>query len=267
MRSAPVLIIFQDGANALLPMSYTRRYKGLIRNYVSSPAGTYGGWISRDTLTDDHAALLLQYLLKRYRNLKWCFNPYDPTISQLKVVPTRQITTDIIYLDRFANEDALLNHYKHCVRKQIKKAQRAGLTVSPAENWSQWEQYYALYLKAIDRWGDSAGCCYSIDLFRYLFEVTGPSICLWLVKQDDSIVGGNINFYHQNHCVEWHAAFDSDSFKHGVRHLLIHTIIVDALQRGYRYYDFNPSGGHEGVMNFKQTWNPDRVAVPVIEKR
>jgi lipid II:glycine glycyltransferase (peptidoglycan interpeptide bridge formation enzyme) len=40
--------------------------------------------------------------------------------------------------------------------------------------------------------------------------------------------------------------------------LLYAQIIRDAHNQGYRYFDFNPSGGHEGVVHFKESFGAVR---------
>ena len=70
-----------------------------------------------------------------------------------------------------------------------------------------------------------------------------------------------MNFYHNKHCVEWHASFLSDYFKYGIRNFLVHNLILDANAKCYKYYDFNPSGGHEGTMRFKESFGPERLPV------
>ena len=83
MHPDPKLVIFTDGKKALLPLSYQRRVKGLVKNYVSSPAGTFGGWISTDGLTIEHGRLLANYLTEKLGNLVWRFNPYDELVFKL----------------------------------------------------------------------------------------------------------------------------------------------------------------------------------------
>src|SRR4030095_5310926 len=74
MRPDPKLVTFEDGKKALLPISCETRNKGLVKNYISSPAGTYGGWISSDRLTLDHAVRLSNFLTNTLGNLYWRIN-------------------------------------------------------------------------------------------------------------------------------------------------------------------------------------------------
>jgi hypothetical protein len=46
--------------------------------------------------------------------------------------------------------------------------------------------------------------------------------------------------------------------------LLMAEAIRDASLRGYRWFDFNPSGGHAGVQDFKRRFGAIPLAAPVI---
>ena len=68
--AAAELVHFSDGSRALLPLLDL----GSI-GYISSPGGTYGGFISSDSLDDSHFTILRsQY--KNYSGLQMRFNPF-----------------------------------------------------------------------------------------------------------------------------------------------------------------------------------------------
>jgi hypothetical protein len=46
--------------------------------------------------------------------------------------------------------------------------------------------------------------------------------------------------------------------------LLLHDVIRDACERGFRWFDFNPSGGHEGVAAFKRSFGAECRPAPVV---
>ena len=94
-----------------------------------------------------------------------------------------------------------------------------------------------------------------------MFKTRSPDIKLWLAIFDGKVVGGNLNFYRNKHCVEWHASFLSDYFRYGVRNFLVHNIVLDANAKGYKYYDFNPSGGLEGGVRFKETFGTEKLPI------
>ena len=99
MQPDPKLVIFTDGKTALLPLSYYRELKGLIKNYISSPAGTFGGWISEDELVTKHGFLLIDLLTKRLGNLVWRLNPYEPLVYKCKLPNLQQDETHALDLE------------------------------------------------------------------------------------------------------------------------------------------------------------------------
>jgi hypothetical protein len=96
----PKLITFSDGKTALLPLSLQTEYKGIISLYASSLEETFGGWISTDELTVEHAKLLANFLTKKLGgNLVWRFNPYDELVFKAGVNVTTEDETHAIKLE------------------------------------------------------------------------------------------------------------------------------------------------------------------------
>ena len=81
----PRFIQFSDGKKALIPLSYQKR--NLFKYYESSVGGTFGGWISADSLELDHAHLLADHMLREYGELCWLINPYDEMIFKTPHIP------------------------------------------------------------------------------------------------------------------------------------------------------------------------------------
>ena len=60
-----------------------------------------------------------------------------------------------------------------------------------------------------------------------------------------------LNFYHNRHAVYWHGAFVERYFEQRPSNLVHAEAIRDACERGFDWYDFNPSGPAPGVVRFK----------------
>ncbi len=255
---------FPDGARAVFPALLRSRLGGLWQNEESGPAGCYGGWIAERPLTTGEARAVAEFILAHARNLVWRTNPFDPSQAQIGGVTIRPDSTEVLDLPQYDNAATLLKHYHHSARKQINKGCRAGLKARIAEDWASWEAYYRVYEGRLRRWGKAATSWYPRELFHALWQDRADAVRLWVVTHDDRVVGGNMNFYHGKHCVEWHAAYDCDMFHCGVRNYLVDTILRDALERGYIWYDFNPSGGNEGSRRFKQTFGTESLRTDLL---
>lgn len=266
-RIAARLYSFEDGKTAIFPLIERIRLGGLYRTAEGSPGTCYGGLISAHSLAPEHVLTVTRDILKQFPNLVWRVNPLDPQTPVLDPLSVRGDSTEILDLRELRDEASLRAHYRHSVRKQINKGAKAGLRAWVSENWEEWEEYYRLYEGRLRHWGSTATNRYSLSLFRSFYEARGPKLRLSVVAKDDRIVGGNLNFYQGRHCVEWHAAYDGELFSIGVRDYLVDWIVQDARERGFAWYDFNPSGGHEGSRRFKQSFGTASFPSNVILSR
>ena len=59
----------------------------------------------------------------------------------------------------------------------------------------------------------------------------------------------------------------SDYFHLRPVNLLMCEIIKHSCDRGYSWFDFNPSGGHEGVTAFKKSFGAEALPCPVVNNQ
>jgi CelD/BcsL family acetyltransferase involved in cellulose biosynthesis len=97
-----------------------------------------------------------------------------------------------------------------------------------------------------------------------MLRCDSPRIKLWTAVVEDRLVAGALCFYGQGQVVYWHGAALEAYFHVRPVNLLFCEAIKDACETGYRWFDFNPSGGHEGVKAFKQSFGAVSLQCPVI---
>ncbi len=106
MKIATKKILFDDGSVAVFPLMRQKIMKGLGKQYLSSPAGCYGGWISRHPLTADQVSALLDWTAKHFKNIVWRINPLEEKQPHIaRFYETRDDSTEMLYLENFQNED------------------------------------------------------------------------------------------------------------------------------------------------------------------
>jgi len=259
MEIATKKFVLDDGTRVILPLMKTKVMRGLLSTYVSGAPGVPGGIISDRKINDAEINEIFARLAKgNIANILVIGNPlFDYYLP--KQFKMEEDFTQIIRLDK--NEKEIWADYTYSGRNKISKARRAGVKCREASNFDEWKEYYSIYQEALKRYGSGATSDYPFSLFENMFKSKNPNIKLWLVIYDGKIAGGNLNFYHNTHCVEWHASFLSEYFKFGIRNFLIHNIILDANAKSYKYYDFNPSREHEGTRRFKEAFGPERFSV------
>jgi len=251
MCPEPKLIAFNDGVRALLPLSCERIFKGLAKRYVSSPAGTFGGWISTDNLSRAHVCRLTDILMS-YSNIVWRINPYNNLTSEINIAGMKADGTRVIDLE--LGFDGVVKNWSKGHYAAVTQARKAGVVVRLAETLQDWHLYYDAYIDSIRRWGSSASSRYTLDLFDLLFNRHSPYVKLWLAMYEDKVISGALCFYSRKHVVYWHGATIEKYFSFRPTNLLMYEAILDACNRGYRWFDFNPSGGHEGAEAFKKSF-------------
>jgi len=256
----PKRIIFNDGKEALLPLSVEVTCKGLVRTYVTSPMGTFGGWISQDELTVEHAEKLAEYL-SELGNLVWRINPYDDVLRQIQIENAREDVTHALDL-----RDGIEAIWEKGRKRKVKKAKREGVSVRTSAQLEDWSTYFAMYEDSLRRWGDRATSRYEWELFETLFRRNSAHILLWLAYYQEDVVAGALCFSSKRHVVYWHGAALKEYFPLRPVNLLMYEIIRAAAQQGYWWFDFNPSGGHEGVAAFKKSFGAQEYASPMVVK-
>ena len=248
----PEGICFSDGLEILLPFCEEKFLHFFSKKTISSPAGTYGGWISSKSLDQEHQAVLIKYIFQTHQNLYLRLNPYEKSrISDLggNVIPDTTST-----LDLSASFDQIFHSWSKGHKSAVKKAQQAGVTIDIARSSDDWDSYYSAYLDSINRWGDNVSSFYKRSLFTILENQSSENIKLWLANYNGAVVAGALCFYSQDHVVYWHGAGFSKYFYLRPVNLLLYEAIRNAKDSGYSWFDFNPSGGHIGVSNFKQSF-------------
>ncbi len=268
-------VTFNDGASAVIPVAEIKRVGGLLTDNFSSPGGTYGGWISASALTPEHVKRLFNVLISK-NNLTFRINPLDRRLSSLlpssMPLPSKMKLTDDFTqaLDLTEGINNLRNGMSRGHRSAINTAARSGVTVKRAETLDEWERYYELYLGSVDRW--RAGklrtrTVYPAALFKRVYKNRAENEMLWLAMRGGEPIAGALIFYWGGHAVYWHGAALASHFAFRPNNLLFWEIISDAARRGYKIFDFNPSGGYGGVESFKERFGAERLPTPIISTK
>lgn len=248
------ILQFNDGQKVLLPLSKHKLALGLFVRYQSTASGKYGGWISDTPLNNDQQSALW----KKISSLSIVVreNPYsknDPFEAPWTINGFTQIT------DLRDGFDEVVKRWSSGHLQQAKKAKREGLNVVLGEEERDWEAYYKIYLKSLRRWGEEAQSKHEWSLFQRISSLASDKVRLWLVKLDNEIIGGAICFYHNRHISYWHASANWDEIKKRPMHLLIYEAMQHGCKNKFHWFDFNPSGGLDGVVKFKQGFGSDIV--------
>jgi hypothetical protein len=264
----PRIITFSDNRRALVPLSYKRHAKGFLKTFLSSPAGTFGGWIARQPLTIGHTKALSNYL-QSFSNIVWRENPYDPVLKDIDIKHSTNDFTQTINLQ--CDYDTIFTAASRAHHKAVRKAIREGVTIVEAKSMEDWQHHFTSYQASLKRW-EQAGTIkkrlmpYKWELFRLIAEKPTAHRTLWLAKHNGIIASSVVCFYWNKHAVAWHGSAFEEYFDVRPNNLLYQHMIQDAHKRGYHWFDCNTPGDLQGVIEFKDHLGTERKTSRVLDK-
>jgi hypothetical protein len=261
-QDASIMVELETGVGAILPLLETLpSVKGLFRNFISTFAGCYGGLIADGPVTPMERQQVYKTLLSRYRcgQLQISGNPLVGGNEGLDHFDASKDFTHLLTLD--GGYDGIFRNFSKGHRSAVAKGRRMGVKTRVALTLDDYHAYYRAYEDSLRRWGDTATSRYPQQLFDNGYRLSQEfpkNVKLWLAEIEGKVIAGAWVFYWNLHAGHWHGATYEEFFAYKPANVLQADIIKNACERGYRYYDFLSSGGHEGVARFKKSFGADQ---------
>lgn len=253
------LIQFKSGKKVLLPLTHLCLLKGLLNVYFLAPKGM-GGFVTNDE-PDSAETKALFGILRKIKMLYCAVNPFDPLTNGFDGFNAEDFTQ---FLDLSNGFDPIFKKWTWGHSSRARKGLREGLTAEVAATEDDWKSYFELYQDNLARWGEKTTNAYGWDLFEMMYKKKSCKIKLWLAKYDGQIISGALCFYHNRHVAYWHSAISERFYKKlNSTQVLQYCIIKDACEKGFLIYDFLPSSGIKGVIDFKSGFSPQTKQVHI----
>lgn len=252
----PVALEFASGNGVVVPLM---RRRGFIYDYRESMLpGVYGGPIFKCSPTPDETSILWS-VLDKYSSITVCGNPFS-TETAFPAENRRALHTHVLDLTEGASQ--VTKGFRKGHHANISAARRQGVQIEVAENLADVNAYFDVYQNSLHRWGQRATGFYPQRLFHNLFQLPeyGREVKLWLARHSNRVVAGGWIFYCGRHAVYWHGALHAEHMSHHPVHLMLAEAIAAAAADGFRWFDFNPSGGFTGVEHFKRGFGAEQRA-------
>jgi hypothetical protein len=243
-----------DGGKRVIVPLMERKYRlrGVLKLALSTFGTCYGGPLSREPLTPDEQLAMQELLMRRYASVSLVSNPFWPESTWHHDLNLSGMSTQVLELTE--GFEPLLKGFSKGHRAAYTKARREGVQVRRAESPADVSAYHGLYTQALKRWGKT-GRSYPLELFQAIVElgVKHPELsALWIAERDGLVLAGAVILSWNGHADYWHGATHEDYHASGATNFLLGEVIRDTCERGFKWFDFNPSGGHENVAAFKR---------------
>lgn len=256
-----------EGVRLVLPLLQTgTAARGMMQNLISTFAGCYGGVIANGPVSHDD----LDEFYSRVRSwdvaeLQVNGNPLWENAGRLDGIANSDATVDFTHVLSLENKsfEDITSGFTDGHRSGMHKGERMGVTVRVATSIEDFRAYFGAYEDCLRRW-DNPTSEYGWELFENGHQLTQEhpkNLRLWLAEVDGEVIAGAWFFYWNRHVDYWHAASYEEYFDHRPNNVLLPHVMQDAIERGFYFFDFNPSGGHKGVARFKKHFGAEKWPV------
>ncbi len=261
LRLAPKLLLLESGQRVLLPLAIEKFAKGFGRKHISSPLGTYGGFVMEGTVSKHEQAALLQFL-GSLGSLSLRDTPYNSILQGYDGIVIRD-STEVLDLEQ-PMERLVTTMNKQQIPRKVRQAEKHSLQLRRIGP-ERIEQYYEIYQDCQQRWG-IATSHYSLELLTDLCRSEGCEYWGVFTPSEKLICAGPFLTAHR-HVVSWLAVAKSESLSMKPYEFLYFHLIKHYKEQGFKWFDFNPSGGHEGVKTFKQGFGTQTLQANVLTQQ
>ena len=165
------------------------------------------------------------------------------------------------------NEEQLWKGYKKRVRRDIRKAEKSGISIHEAMNSEEIDVLFSLYLETMRR--NEAYNTWTKKMFNAIYRELAQrgEAAILLAKLKDEIIAGIILLFSPETIYYFFAASAQKYLSLCPNDLLAHHGICLTIRKGRRYFDLMTSKKEDiALMNFKEKWGAQKHPFYFYEK-
>lgn len=260
------LLLSQDGMvrGGLVGFCYRVLWARLA--YLNLP---YGGPIGEVPNSDELAILLSKWAKQANASrLRIAASPGVPDLMSADADSHFRVIRESTHLCRFQGRDfeSLWMNFKGRVRRDVRKAEKSGVSVVNVVDDAGIDTFYELYKESMKR---------NRTVPKYSRHYVAACVAqlandgrgaLLLAIRNEKPIAGMLLADSRSGTHYLMAGSASDGLKYCPNDLLLSHAIRRTLEWGGEYFDFLPSGDdNSGLEQFKAKWDAEKVDIPVYE--
>ncbi len=228
------------------PLRKIKLAKGIIQGWESTIPGVPCGPICSDV---PDPSRIKGYWEEINQRTKGRFLIHLRSNSPFKNAPFRSTKTVSHTIKLNERNKSVREHHK----RQIRKAEEAGITVASARRNVDLDAYWEMYEASLMRWERRPARIYTKGFFEKVYEyiVRAGAGCFFIAWHGNRPQAGALALFESRRGIYWHGV-SRDNPIAGSAHLLHWRIMEELEQIALVEYDFGPSAGLEGVQRFKE---------------
>jgi serine/alanine adding enzyme len=145
--------------------------------------------------------------------------------------------------------------YKKNIRRDVRKAQKSGITIRSGDSMESVNIFYKLYLASMER--NRAMAKYPFQWFEAIYEEMaerGSGVFL-LAELEHEAIAGAVFIKSSTSTHYFHNGSKYEFLKFCPNELLIHSVLDDAIEKGNSFFDFMGSDPNDlSLIRFKEKW-------------
>lgn len=156
--------------------------------------------------------------------------------------------------------DTLWYDYEHKVRKNVKRARAAGLTVEIDLTGARLPEFLAIYASTLDRRDAASGYYFSEVFFRSIVHDLAGQFAFFHVLAGQRVVSTELVLASPTHLYSFLGGTLAEAFADRPNDLLKHAVVEWGGRTGRRAYVLGGGyGGPDGIFRYKQSFAPGGV--------
>jgi hypothetical protein len=257
----PRVLVLEEAGTAHGFLPYAEIPRARWREIVSLPFGTHGGPVVSAAASPAGIRALVEAFARRLRaprvfrhELSVC-DP-SPALREplVRALGDRLIESTTQVLDLTGGESALWEGYEQQLRRSVRRAGRAQVTVRPAgpEGLDAFHALYAAQTRSFPiPWS------HGLPALRALTASPGIHARFWIASRAGRDLCAQMVLERPDRDLHlWISGADPASRPVAAFHLLLHELILEASRRGFRELHLGSSLGNRGVESFKRAFRP-----------
>ena len=153
------------------------------------------------------------------------------------------------------NKEKIWEGYKKNIRRDVRKAQKSGITIHGGDSREDIYLFYKLYLASMER--NRAMAKYPLHWFEAIYEiVTKKGLGAILIAELNRVaIAGVVLIYSPSSTHYFHNGSEYEFLKFCPNELLVHSSLEKAIEKGNSFFDFMGSAPDDlSLLRFKEKW-------------
>lgn len=248
----------------LIPLVFLRRLG--LNQFLSLPFGAHGGPVLHPQAPPETASRLAGAFFdlgKRWRTMRFEMTLFDPSRAMRDAAgisgPARVREWSSHLLDLEGGADAVWANYRRGTRKCVRAAERAEVRVDIERSPEALEILHRLHVEQGRAWAGVDP--YPLRALAEVLEEMEDSARVFVARRGERPLAACLCLEHEGEIHPWVSGAAPEARPVRAFHLLMHTAIFDALNRGFRTWHFGSSGGNPDIEFFKESFGARTVPV------